>query len=108
MAQRLFRIPLINEPQIFDIDLAERAYQMICRYNPEMPAWQLCIRDGITQQPLITCMPLVTGVDLLSQYRHVGIPGTLFCYTEGNADAPPTLENLGIEGQLYYLVEDEA
>jgi hypothetical protein len=108
MAQRLFRIPLINEPQVFDIDLSERAYTIICRYNPEMPAWQICMRDGITGQPLLTCLPLVTGVDLLAQYHHLGIPGQLFCFTEGDASAPPTLENLGIEGQLYYLVETEA
>ena len=108
MAERLFRIPLINEPQVFEIDLSERAYTIVCRWNPEMPAWQMCWRDAVTGQPLLTCLPLVTGVDLLAQYKHLGIPGRLFCYTEGDAEAPPTLDNLGIEGQLYYLVETEA
>lgn len=105
MAEKLFRIPLINEPQTFEINLSGGAYVIICRWNEEMPAWQICMKNAITNQLLLTCLPLITGVDLLAQYKHLGIPGRLFCYTEGNADAPPTLENLGVEGQLYYYVE---
>lgn len=108
MAEKLFRIPLMNEPQVFEIDLSGRALTIVCRWNPEIPAWQLCLRDAVTGEPLLTCMPLVTGVDLLAQYQYLGLPGKLFCYTEGNGDAPPTLENLGIEAQLYYYLEDAA
>lgn len=108
MAERLFRIPLTNEPQTFDIDLVGRTYTITCRWNGQMPAWQICMRDAITEEVLLTCMPLVTGTDLLAQYRYKEIPGQLFCYTEGDEFAPPTLENLGTEGLVFYLVEDEA
>ena len=30
----------------------------------------------------------------------------MIVYTDGNAGAIPTLENLGVESNLYYLVDD--
>jgi hypothetical protein len=106
MAEQTFRIPLINEPQRFNISLNEVEYTMISRYNPEMPNWMICMINAITQEPIFTCLPLVTGVDLLSQFRHTGITGSLIVYTDGNGGAIPTLENLGLESNLYYLVDD--
>lgn len=102
MAEKFFRIPLINEPQIFEISLSGREYRIISRWNPQMDAWQFCLSDAITGEPLLTCLPLVTGVDLLEQFHHLGIPGKLFCFTEGDRDAPPTLDNLGVQGLVYY------
>lgn len=106
MARDLFRIPLVAEPQTFEISLSGRAFNMTSRWNPEMPAWTICLQDAVTLEPLIVCLPMVTGVDLLSQFRHLGIPGSLFAYTEGDELAPPTLTNLGIEAQLYYLTDE--
>lgn len=105
MAQKFFRIPLVNQPQIFNISLGGRDYRVVSRWNGQMNAWQLCLSDAITRQPLLTCLPLVTGGDLLEQFHHLGIPGKLFCYTEGDRDAPPTLENLGVQGLVYYVLE---
>jgi hypothetical protein len=42
---------------------------------------------------------------LLEQFKHVGIPGKLLVYTDGDEFAPPTLENLGQEANLYYVAE---
>ncbi len=50
-------------------------------------------------------IPLVTGTDLLGQYEYVGLNGQLFVYTDGNADNVPTLDNLGIESNLFYLTD---
>ena len=108
MAEKTFRIPLTNEPQKFNITLDEIEYTMICRYNPEMPNWTICMIDAITQVPIFTCLPLVTGVDLLSQFAFTGIKGSMIVYTDGNAGAIPTLENLGQESNLYSLVDDAA
>jgi hypothetical protein len=105
MAETTFRIPLTNEPQSFAITLVEKAYQFRCQYNPEIQTWALDIYDGITQEPILLCMPLVTGIDLLRQYRYLGIPGSMIVYTDGDPDAPPTLENLGNESNLYYVVD---
>lgn len=106
MADQLFKIPLQNTPQVFDIELNERSFRMVCRWNPEMPAWTVCLLDGETQAPLVTCLPLVTGTDLLAQFQHLGIVGSLFVYVDGGAGTEeiPTLESLGKEANLYYYV----
>lgn len=106
MADQLFKIPLQPLPQRFDIELAGRALKMVCRWNPEMPAWTLCLLDGVTEQPLVTCLPLVTGADLLAQYRYLGIPGSLFVYVDGGAETEeiPNLDTLGHEANLYYYL----
>ena len=106
MADQLFRIPLQPIPQVFDIELNARLFRMVCRWNPEMPAWTVCLLDGETQKPLVTCLPLVTGSDLLEQFRHLGIEGSLFVYVDGGAGTEeiPDLLTLGTEANLYYYV----
>jgi hypothetical protein len=105
MATRVFRIPLENRAQRFAVDLAGRSLVMVSRWNGEMPAWVLDLYDGNTREPLILCLPLVTGLDLLEQFRHVGIPGTLVCTTLADELAPPTFDNLGAEAILGYILE---
>lgn len=105
MAEQLFKLPLKNTPQRFAIELAGKQLIMETKWNEEQPAWELNVYDGVTQEPLITSMPLVTGANLLEQFAHKGIPGQLIAYTEGDEFAPPTLDNLGVEAELYYLVD---
>lgn len=103
--EQLFVIPLTNVPQRFTIELAGVAYIIVCKWNSEMPAWTLDIFDEVTSQPLIVNLPLVAGANLLEQFSHIGIPGKLLVYTDGDEFAPPTLDNLGQEANLYYLVD---
>lgn len=105
MAVNAFKIPLINIPQRFAIDLAGKSYIVLCRYNTEMENWLISMQDGDTEADIFDSVPLVTGVDLLAQYAHLGIPGSLIVYTDGNEFAPPTEFNLGRECNLYYVVE---
>ena len=105
MTQTVFRIPLKNVPQRFEIELAGRSFVMIVRWNPAMPNWTVCLLDGVTEEFLLNCLPLVTGTDLLAQFRHIGIEGSFLVVTDGDEFATPTLENLGIESNLYYVVE---
>ncbi|MBM4311869.1 MAG: hypothetical protein FJ119_13110 [Deltaproteobacteria bacterium] len=64
--------------------------------------------DAATETPLILNMPIVTGADLLRQFRYLGIPGSLISYTQGDENAPATLDNLGADANLYYIVDPEA
>lgn len=105
MALNAFKIPLQNVPQRFAIDLAGKAYIVLCRYNTEMENWLISMVDGDTEQDIFDSLPLVTGVDLLAQYAYLGIPGSLIVYTDGNEFATPTETNLGVESNIYYLVE---
>jgi hypothetical protein len=107
MTLRAFKIPLLNEPQKFAIDLNGKPFIMTSRYNPEMPNWNLSMQDGETEEFIFTGLPLVTGLDLLSQFAHLGIEGSFIVFTDGDDLAIPTELNLGVESNLYYLVEQE-
>ena len=62
--------------------------------------------DTVTQVPLFTCLPIVTGADLLEQFRHLMIGGHFVAFTDGDAFSPPNETNLGAESNLYYLIEN--
>ncbi len=105
MALNIFKIPLSNIPQTFDIEMNGKAYTITCRYNTEMASWLLSMADGDTGADLFDSMPLVTGTNLLAQYAHIGLDGSLIVYTDGDEFAPPTEANLGIECNLYYAID---
>lgn len=102
----VFTIPLSSESETFEISLNGRAYLMTVRYNDEMPAWTMCMSDALTLEPLITCLPLVAGVDLLDQFNHLGLNASMWIYTDGDENADPTYENLGTVANLYYTAKE--
>tara|TARA_R110000868_G_scaffold62751_6_gene189495 strand:- start:1064 stop:1378 length:315 start_codon:yes stop_codon:yes gene_type:complete len=99
-----FVVPLVALPQRFPIELAGYPYICQCRWNGEAPAWTLDLVDGITNEVLFVGLDIVTGTDLLSQYRYLEIGGALVAYTKGETNAPPSETNLGIESKLYFVV----
>lgn len=104
MTEQLFRVPLVSVPQDFSIVLGGRRLRMVNKWN-ENCGWALDLYDGDTNESLVQFLPLVTGANLLEGLDYLGIPGYLLVYTDGDPDAIPTLQNLGIESNLYYLVE---
>lgn len=100
----LFLVPLSNIPQEFNINLNGRELIILCKWN-DMPegGWIVDISDFITNQSIIAGIPLVTGCDLLEQYEYLELGGSLVIFTDGDANAVPTLENLGVESNLYYV-----
>jgi len=102
MTDSVYKIPLDNVPQRFSIDIVAVTYNIVCRWN-ESIGWNLDISDA-DNVPLICCLPLVVGTDLLGQYAHIGIGASMIVYTDGAQYEPPTLDNLGTESNLYLLV----
>jgi hypothetical protein len=92
-------IPLSPEPQQFSIRLAGTEYLLQLQWRG---FWTLNILRP-DQTPVINGIPLVTGVDLLYQYRYLGIGGGLTVQTDGDKDAVPTLDNLGTASHLYFV-----
>lgn len=105
MAIEILQIPLENTPQRFEIELDGKTYILECVYNPETPGWAITLSDAETNIALFRNQPLVAGVDLLAQYKHLEIGGQFLVYTDGDEWVAPTFENLGTESNLYYLVE---
>lgn len=99
-----FLIPFANVPQEFNINLGGRELTIINRWN-DMPegGWSIDIIDFNSGEYIIAGIPLVTGADLLEQYEYLELGGAMIVFTDGDAEATPTLDNLGGESNVYYV-----
>lgn len=98
-----FEIPLSPEPQRFNVDLGGSTYRLRIMWCKECQCWTLDIYDAAGVE-LVLGVPLVTGLDLLRQFPHLGIPGALLVQTDFDANAVPTFDNLGTTGRLYFVM----
>lgn len=103
---RYFEIPLTPaKPQKFGITLAGIEYRMTLKYrNTAQGGWVLDIADS-NKTPIVDGIPLVTGADLLAQYKHLGFKGRLYVQTRDDPNAVPTFDNLGDAGKLYFVTD---
>ena len=103
----VFAIPVqVGTPQSFNIRLGGVQYNMTLKYrNCDQGGWTLDITDMSGAQ-LLTGVPLVTGVDLLAQYPYLGFGGSLYVQTSSDPDAVPTFQNLGADGQIYWVTQN--
>lgn len=103
----VFTIPLqVGVPQTFSIQLGGTTYQLTLLYRNDssgLGGWVLDIADS-SGNPILQGVPLVTGADLLAQYKHLGFTGALVVQTTSNPDAVPTFANMGVDGLLYWVV----
>lgn len=101
-----FLIPLKNLPQKFDIALAGKNYTMISRWNSAFEGgWVFDLIDSVSNIPVIANVPLITGADCLAGLEYLGVNGKMIVYTDGKPFAVPTLDNLGVESNLYFQTE---
>lgn len=99
-----YEIPLSPEPQRFSIELGGATRQMRFYWNRYNACWCFDLFDS-AGAPLIEGAPVVTGCDLLGQYRHLELGGSIVAQTDYDPDAVPTFENLGVTGRVFFLVE---
>jgi hypothetical protein len=99
---RAYKFPLSPKAQSFFVRLGSRRYLTSWRYNAAAGCWLLSIADE-NKVPILSSIPVVTGLDLLAPYRYAGIEGSLVVQTDHNADAVPTYANLGQDGNVYYV-----
>lgn len=100
----VYEIPLeVGTPQTFSATLGGAEYRFTVRYlNVQDGGWVIDIADSAGNH-IISGMPMVTGCDLLAQYRHLGFGGGLYVQTTSDPDAAPTFSNLGSDGMLYWV-----
>lgn len=98
-----YEIPLTSDSQRFRITLAGLVYNLALTWRTGT-GWVLDIADA-NSVPLVSGIPLVTGADLLGQFRYLGIGGRLVVLVEGDIAAVPDYSDLGTEGKLYFITE---
>jgi hypothetical protein len=103
MGVAVFEVPLNGQPQTLQITLGSVAYQLTVQWR-NATGWVLDIAT-VTGTPILQGVPLVTGSDLLAQYRYLGLGGSLFVSTDADPDAVPTYTNLGTASHLYFAVK---
>jgi len=104
----VYKIPfVVGAPQTLNIVLGVTEYRLRLLYRDAIEGgWTLDIIDSVSNTELVCGIPLVTGTDLLRQYRYLGIAGSLVAFTDGDpAEPPPTFDNLGGASNLYFVVQ---
>ena len=96
-----FEIPLSPQSQTFTISLAGVVYSMGLWWNEISNVWVLDIFDA-SVNPILRGVPLVANVDLLAAYPDKNFGGALIAQTDDAANVPPTFDNLGVTGHLYF------
>lgn len=100
-----YEIPLTPDPQRFTVTLSGVDYRMTVQYRDAGGAgWVLDIADA-TNQPLVSGVPLVTGADLLGQYRHLDFGERLWVQGAANPDDVPTFDDLGIGSHVFWVTD---
>ncbi len=101
---KYYEVPLSPKAQRLTIALAGITYKLNIFWNDLAACWIVDIadKDGVA---LVSGIPMVTGSDLLAQYRYLGFVGSLIVQTDHDTYAVPTAENLGLEGHLFFAVE---
>lgn len=95
-------IPLSPENQRFSISVAGQSLQMAVTWRAAF--WCLDIMDS-TGADLIKGIPLITGANLLAQYRYLGLSFSLYVNCDDPANDNPTQTDLGIKSHLYAVTE---
>lgn len=97
-----YKIPLIAQAQQFQITILGVDYTLLVVWNPVMACWVLDILDPLLV-PILTGIPIVTGVDLLGQYEHLNFGGGLIALSSPDRYVVPSLTSLGDSSQLYFV-----
>jgi hypothetical protein len=101
-----FEIPLLPVSQSLQIPLSGFLYQFVVYWCWPSQCWMLDIYNTAGDQVKLGT-PLVTGADLLAQFRHLGIAGQLVVQTDHQTMGSPTFNNLGQNAHLYYVPFDQ-
>jgi hypothetical protein len=91
----------------FRPDLDGRLYTITCTYHERAASWYLDLDDADDVR-IISGQRMVTGCDMLRHHRarDTRTPrGGLVVLSVANSQADPTLESLGVEHFLCYVLE---
>jgi hypothetical protein len=93
-------IPLQAENQQFDIQLGGVNYKMRLQHR-DCAGWILDIMHP-NSEPIVSGIPLVSGVDLLAQYSYLDFDGALI-FVCADPQNETSKEELGKSNKLYFV-----
>lgn len=100
---QIYEVPLSADVQAFKISLAGTMYRLTLVYRG--PAgWVLDIADD-SGTPIVRGVPLITGADLLGQYKHLGFQGRMWVQGAEDPDDIPTYADLGTGSRLFWVTD---
>lgn len=99
----IYEIPTSSDNQTFTISLVGVTYQINLYWSDINNSWTIDILD-ISNNPILTGIPVVANVDLLAPFGYLNFGGRLIAQTDHNVDAPPSQSNLGTAGHIYFVV----
>lgn len=102
---KYYLLPLTNTPQKFTISLGGTEYILTCRWNSaDEGGWYINLDNAATGNNILSGVPLVAGADLLAQYEYLNFGGGLIIYTNAEGMTPPTIDNLGDDSNVFFMV----
>jgi hypothetical protein len=105
-----FILPLKPYPQRLVTQLGSISYNLRTRWSNASNCWMMDIADE-DNVPIVGSIPLVTGADLLEQYRYLAIGGGggLYSYsTIGPPDAVAGFLDLGVTSFVVFIPDTPA
>lgn len=98
-----YEVPLTPANQELTIQLETQVYNLRVTWlgSEADPCWILDISDD-AGNPILSGVPLVTGVDLLEQFPDLGFEGRLFCGHDGDLTENPLYTDLGDTSHLWW------
>jgi hypothetical protein len=92
-----------GESETFSIALSGVTYGFTVSWNVQNSSWIIDISDA-SGNPILSGIPMVTGVDLLEFYGYLGFNFALVAQTDSAPDVVPTFETLGQTSHLYAIL----
>ena len=100
----MIEIPLNSNPeQLFSISLNSQTFDVRVLYNHRADVWTMTF--SIEGSPVLSGVPLVSGVNILEQYD-IGI-SNLFLINVADAQANTSIDDLGTSSRLFVLTDEE-
>ncbi len=99
-----YEIPLSPKAQTLTVQMDGVKRKLTFYWNTASACWIIDIKDP-DGTPVLTGIPVVTGLDLLEQHAYLELGGSLIVQTDHGPLLPPTFENLGTEGHVFFVTE---
>ena len=100
----IFRIPVTSSNQEFNVILDGIRYALNLYWNKPMMLWVLDFKNTDTGEMLANGVPMVTGCDVLEQFKYLGFTGSLVAYLDSSLE-PPKHADLDGGGRFYFITD---